>query len=118
MPLSRVQLANLRIYQLFRTESITVAGLVWANRRIYLIILSINLLTVLAISRIAGPVPGSIFGSFVMGALLRDLSFFRRTVKIWPVLKQIIDWKTVDQLIVENDAKMKSHHAKQDEPQA
>jgi hypothetical protein len=40
-----------------------------------------------------------------LGSFLRDYSYMRRTVSVWPVVSQITDWGRVDQMLPACDAR-------------
>lgn len=81
----------------------TVFALLWANRRIYTILL----LVFAGLAVFAYPAFGTLGPSFLAVALfsivLRDIGYFRRTVAIWPVLQQVLDWNKIEQFTSPNE---------------
>ena len=51
-----------------------------------------------------GVFPPILLGVSFVTMMLRDLGVFLRTVQLWPVQQQVIDWEKVDQLLTEDDA--------------
>jgi hypothetical protein len=91
------QRRSLQLYLHFREQPMTVASLLWANRRIYLILL----LLFGAMAAFAYSTFGSTGAAFLAVAftvvLLRDIAHCRRSAAIWPVLQQVLDWKKIEQ---------------------
>jgi len=93
-----LQRRNLQLYLRFREHSPTVSALLWANRRNYLILLSalggLGGFFYLAV----GGVSASFFAVAFVISVLRDIGHYRRSIDIWPVLRQVLDWNKIDQL--------------------
>ena len=85
----------------------TIAGLVWASRRVYLLLF-------LLFSALAGllyifvaPGAATYVGLALVVAILRDVGYFQRSAKFWPVLEQVLDWDHIEQLAGQADVKPK-----------
>ena len=81
----------------------TVFALLWANRRIYLILF----LVFGALAAFLYSAYGITAAAFIAVAfsvtVLRDISFYRRSATIWPVLQQVLDWNKIEQFISSNE---------------
>lgn len=40
---------------------------------------------------------------FLVGLILRDITWLRLTARMWPINEKIIDWNMVDEIIKKND---------------
>lgn len=93
-----LQRRNLEIYLRFRERPMTIFGLFWANRRIYFLLL----LAFSAFSALVYFIYGRTGAAFVGVAfavlILRDIGFYRRSVAVWPMLRDLLDWSKVEQL--------------------
>ena len=80
----------------------TVGGLFWANRRIYLLLV-ILFGGVTGLFYSAGGWP---LASYVMVAfaciVLRDVGYYRRSARVWPVIQKVLDWPKVERLASED----------------
>jgi len=65
---------------------------------IYGSVFLIAVLVVLARTALAGPWLYIAIG-IVIGVILREFLYHRQTIKIWPVIDEIIDWHKVDVLV-------------------
>ena len=97
--MTRLQLRNLQVYLQYRERPMTVVGLFWANRRIYLLLV--------IIFGVAAGLFYSVGGWWLAGyalvalacTLLRDLGYYRRSARIWPVVKDVLDWQKIEALV-------------------
>ena len=97
-----LQHRSLQLYLYFRERPMTVAALLWANRRVYLIMgLFFGGLGSFVYSQFGSEGAVLVAVAFVT-VVLRDIGYWRRSVKIWPVLKQVLDWNKVEQLASPN----------------
>jgi len=76
----------------------TVANLIWSNRRAYAFLLFIFSAGV-ALLYALDPGAAKLAGFAFAGILLRDVGYFRRTVQNWPVIKEAMDWNKVTELL-------------------
>lgn len=97
--MTRLQLRNLQVYLKYRERPMTISGLFWANRRIYLLLLMLFGVAT-GLFYIAG---GWRMASYALVAefciLLRDVGYFRRSARMWPVMKEVLDWQKVERLV-------------------
>lgn len=96
--MTRLQLRNLQVYLQYRERPMTVAGLFWANRWIYFLSLPLfGAATALFYFaggwRMAGYAPVAF-----LCILARDVGYYRRSARIWPVVKEVMDWQKVEAL--------------------
>lgn len=76
----------------------TTVGLIWANRRMYvLLFLAFSVLAALAYSQFGSLGASYLLVSFV-AVVVRDIGFYRRSIAIWPILEQIVDWQKAEDL--------------------
>jgi Flp pilus assembly protein TadB len=106
--MTRLQRRNLEIWLKFRDRPMTVRGLLWANRRTYLIMLiGFGLLCWLIYTSVG--LLGSAFVAVAFAiAVLRDLGYFIRSARAWPVLREVIDWNKVETLRAQDDSTAKA----------
>lgn len=105
--MTRLQLRQLQAYLKHRERPMTVAGLFWMNRRIYLLL-------VILFGFAAGlfySVGGWWLAGYVLVALactlLRDLGYYRRSARIWPVVRDVLDWQKIEGLVAADSAEKK-----------
>jgi hypothetical protein len=97
--MTRLQLRHLQVYLKYRERPMTITGLLWTNRRIYL------LMSVLfgAIAWIFYLLGGWWLAGYVIVALVcavaRDIGYYRRSARIWPVTKDVLDWPKIEGLV-------------------
>lgn len=102
--MTRLQQRNLRIYLQYRERPMTIAGLVWANRRIYILLLVLfGTVGGLFYNAFGAAIAGYVGVAFV-AIILRDIGYFRRSARIWPVLQQVLDWQKVEQLAASDES--------------
>jgi hypothetical protein len=76
--MTRLQLRNLRIYLLF--------------------VLCFAAFGAFLYHQFGPPVAGYVAVAFV-SIVLRDIGYFRRSVRIWPILQQVLNWPKIEQLV-------------------
>jgi len=81
-----------------------LVALLWAMRLRYFFGLLFFGACAVWLYAVWGAYASSLIGVSFSTLLLRDFGVFRRTVLIWPVNQQIIDWEKVDHLIAVDDA--------------
>jgi Flp pilus assembly protein TadB len=87
----------LKTYQHFQNRPMTVGGLIWINRRMYLVMILIFAATFAVWWFMDLTQAASILAIALGAVLLRDYGYFRRAASGWPVLREIIDWKVVEE---------------------
>ena len=102
--MTSVQRRNLQLYLRFRGQRMTIAGLLWANRRIYALLVLVfgafATFLYLAIGSFAAAYVGVAFAVVI----LRDIGFYRRSAALWPVLEQVLDWSRVEEFVTSPEA--------------
>lgn len=101
--LTPYQRRSLKFYLRYREQRMTFFGLLWANRRWFLFLFT-------AFGALAAFVYfdyGTFGAAFVAVAftftVLTDIGSYRDSVRIWPVMQKVIDWKKVEELSSSND---------------
>ena len=101
MTLTRLQRRNLAVYQQYRGRRMTILGLFWSNRRIYVLTVVLFGGIVAACDRWVDPRLAAFMAVAFLAVLVRDIGYFRRSVQIWPLLQEIVDWDKVAALVRE-----------------
>ena len=81
----------------FRGGRITIAGLFWAHRRIY-VLLPLYFGVAAAFWLAYGPAAAGYVGVAFVMLILRALGFYRVSVAHWPVHQPVLDWARVEEL--------------------
>jgi hypothetical protein len=96
--MTRLQQRNLKLWLRFRGQRLTILGLIWANRRMYLLLI-LAFGTLAALAYIYFGALGAWFLLVAFAAVfVRDIGFYRRSVAIWPIFQQVFDWNKVEEL--------------------
>ena len=96
--LNRMQRRQIAWLLHFKDRPVSIAALIWFNRRIYAILLIVALLTTAFEYWAFGSI-GAAFVAVAFGVLfLRDVGYYRRSKNTWPVLREVIAWEKVQQL--------------------
>ncbi|MEP6668977.1 MAG: hypothetical protein ABJF10_07495 [Chthoniobacter sp.] len=93
-----LQRRNLRVYLQYRERSMTVLGLFRANLPIYFYLLFFFGFVGALFYCAGGWRVTSYLAVALVTMLARDIGYFRRATRIWPVLRQVLDWQKVEQL--------------------
>ncbi len=93
------QLVN--FYLTFKERNPTMLGLFRFNLRGYLLLLGIAVPLIAIEWWITGWTVGALFISFLLGAFFRDIGLHRRTCRVWPVVRDLLDWNKVSAKEVE-----------------
>ena len=78
----------------------TVGGLLWANRLIYLLLLVLFGAFAVILYFALGWVAASYVAVSFAVLILRDLGYYRRSAILWPALEQVLDWNRVEELAI------------------
>ena len=99
MKLTRIQRRNLVLFEQYRNRPATIWGLLWFSRKVYLLMsLYFGILMGGAYWMLGEYAAGAVgIGYFSM--ILRDIGYFRRTAMVWPVLREVIDYEKVSELL-------------------
>ena len=49
-------------------------------------------------------IPFALLAGMLLGSLLRDVGWIRRTIQAWPFTAKVTDWDTVEKLAEESDS--------------
>jgi hypothetical protein len=93
-----LQRRNIKLYLQFRDQPMSILGLIWANRRMYLLLCFIFGVVAAVVYAFCGALVASFFGVAFVAVFVRDIGFYRRSIAIWPVLLQVLDWSKVEEL--------------------
>jgi len=96
--MTRLQLRNLRVYLQYRDRPMTLLGLFRTNLRIYFyLLIFFGVAGALFYSASGWRIVSYLAVAFVT-MIARDIGYFRRSARIWPMLQQVLDWKKVEEL--------------------
>jgi len=96
--LTRIQRRQIALYLHFRDKPISILGLFWFNRRTYAILLTAALLSGL-VAYWFNDVFLLIVVAVAYGTmLLRDVGYYWRSRRVWPVVREVLAWDKVQQL--------------------
>lgn len=101
MKLSPAQRKTLQSYQALRAHGGSIRGQLRFNRGIYLYLLIVALLLV-PLGFLLGDGAGFLAMGAILGLLMRDFRFYRRTKQVWPAVEAVLDWPRIQELL--NDA--------------
>jgi ABC-type long-subunit fatty acid transport system fused permease/ATPase subunit len=99
MELNKAQRRNLELYRQYREETPTLFNLFRGNLWRYLLMVAFAILAMLLIPSLAnGAVVYGVLG-LVVGAILRDVGYFRQFRQVWPATAAVLDWERVEALL-------------------
>jgi fumarate reductase subunit C len=93
--MNRIQRRQLELYRFFQHREMSIASLLWFNRRLCAILLSVALVSVVAMQLIWGSYAAGLIAVAYATMFLRDLGYHRRSVISWPVTRELLDWGKV-----------------------
>ena len=96
--LTQVQVRTLGLYLHFRTVNPTILRLFGYNTKLYLILLVLSSIVTALVWFFVQSAVGCLFITFILGAIVRDIGHFRRTVRNWPLVREITDWEKAEEL--------------------
>jgi hypothetical protein len=96
----RQQLLKLRE---FHTTPPTISTYVRDGRRASIHIVIVGSIGIGFFLWAGWPVASGFFGGMVLATLVRDVGWYRRIVKSWPLQREVTDWKRVEQLLESSD---------------
>lgn len=109
--MNRAQARQLRFYAYFRHRDMSVAALFRFNWRVYAVILGAAGLSIGAMIYLREQLLAEMLGVAYGLLVLRDASYFLRTKRTWPLLRDLLDWSKVD-------GRMGSSHASSASPRS
>jgi|GEM_PF-1871853 len=92
------QRLNLRVYLHFRDRPMTISGLFWASRRTYLLLTLFFGLAAALFYWLLGEIAAGFMLTAYAVLILRDIGHCRRSVQVWPMVREVLDWSKVEQL--------------------
>jgi hypothetical protein len=98
MKLTRLQYKGLKIYRGYETAGFTVGQLLRRCWKQWLLIAAFGLFSFFFLVP-AWPALGWLYVGLCGGAFLRDVGYYQVAFRMWPVTRQILDWKRVSDLI-------------------
>jgi hypothetical protein len=93
-----IQKQALGLYLHFRKVDPTILRLFVYNARLYLLLFLLGAPIVIAESIFVTQWFGWLSLAFIFGAISRDIGHFRKTVRNWALVREIIDWKKAEEL--------------------
>jgi hypothetical protein len=97
--MTRIQRRNLQLYLHFRGTKMTIPRLIRYNARMYMLTILIFAIAGGFFYAVAGGLGASFAGVALIVLFLRDIGWYRRSIAIWPLLQQILDWRKVEELV-------------------
>ena len=108
MPLLPMQRHLLQQYQGFRANQPTVGRLLYASLPLYaFILIFFSAISVFWFVLDQAFNVWLIWG-FAFGFFLRDFQIVNKSVRLWPIVAEVIDWKKVDEIVSADDAQSRS----------
>jgi hypothetical protein len=95
---TKIQLKLLRYYERFRAESLTVPDVIRICWRSWLALV-VGAIFGYWVATAGMPVIGWLVIGMCGGAFLRDIGRFQVLFRTWPVLREVINWERVRELI-------------------
>lgn len=93
------QRSTLKTWLKFRDKPMSIGALFWANRRMYLLMfVAFALAGWLVYSSFGWSGVAYLIVAFIT-AILRDLGYFIRSARVWPIILETIDWSRVETLL-------------------
>ena len=100
-----IQRRNVEIWLQFREKPMSIPGLVWANRRMYALLIGLFAAIGAFFYVLAGPLAACFLGVALLAVLVRDIGFYRRSAAIWPLMQTVMDWNKVEALLADDAGK-------------
>jgi len=99
--LTGIQRRQIALYLHFRDKSISVIALFWFSRRTYAVLLAAALLSALLAYWLNDFFLLALVAVAYGTMLLRDVGYYRRSRRVWPVVREVIAWDKVERLASE-----------------
>jgi len=106
MELSAKQVRQLRKTREFRHRAPTVGGYFRSSYKGYLFITLVSGFGIVFFVWAGWPSASSLFAGLLLATVLRDLGWYSRIVRSWPLTREITDWERVDELLMENERRV------------
>ena len=99
MPLTALQRTVLERYLTYRESPPTIWRMMaLASRNHAILFILISLGSIFLYSGVSESA-GLFYAGMGAGAILRDFGSFRTVIRIWPVVKRVLDWQNIDDLL-------------------
>ena len=99
MPLTTLQRTVLESYRTFRESPLTIWRMIVHSSKynaiLFIFFSLMSIISYLEVSESAG----LFVAGMGAGAILRDFAHYRQRVRIWPVVKRVLDWQKIDDLL-------------------
>ena len=106
--MTSLQRRTLTIWSKFRHRPMSIGALFWASGRTYLsMFVLFGLLAWFAYASF-GLTGLALVAVAFFTALLRDLGYFIRSARVWPTIREFIDWSRVETALARDDAPPKA----------
>lgn len=96
--MNRMQHRQLQLYLHFRNRDVSVSAMFHFNWRIYTVILATAVLTMSAMLYVGLPTGAELIGAAYVVLVLRDVGYFRRMKRTWPLTRELLDWPKVERM--------------------
>ncbi len=103
MTLTKIQLKLLKNYERYHADSLTVSGIIRTCLLSWLLLLVSAAIGFWATTAVGVPAAGWLVVGMCAGAFLRDIGRFQVLFRTWPVLREVISWERVRELIQTHD---------------
>jgi len=101
--MTRLQRRHLQLYLRFRAQPMTLTGLLWANRRLYVLLLLAFAAMAALVFSTSGANAAAFVGVAFAVVILRDIAWYRRSISIWPLLTELLHWDKIEKLAGSNE---------------
>ena len=93
--MNRIQQRQLALYNHFRDRRMTIAALIRFNWRLHAVLLILGIATIWAMAVLAAPFFAWIFAAANVAVIVRDLGYYRRSSRTWPMVREVLDWQKI-----------------------
>lgn len=84
-----------RLYNKYRTRDMTILSLFADNAINYVILCGVFISAYILYVFLAPSIANYLIVAFA-AIIIRDYGYYRRTVRVWPFLKSVIDWSKIE----------------------
>ena len=99
--LTRIQRRQIALYLHFKNRPVTIGQLFWFSRRTYAILLTTAALSALVAFELDDYFLLVIVAVAYGTMLLRDVGYYWRSRRVWPVVREVLAWDKLQQLASE-----------------
>ena len=94
-----IQLRSLRLYLQFKDKPMSIGLLLRFGAKLYGFLFLLFAALTAFVYAVYGLVPSLFVVTAFSVMVLRDIGYYRRTVQIWPCLREVINWGKVEELV-------------------